>query len=338
MVTAAVAGTTLEATITASPWLGQTGAFAADLTWTRNPAYHLVHFFVQCQDAGGTWTMIYSEDIWDASGATTVGTTAATLQRVRFSIHAYAYAGAAVESVDADYVPLPMPTGGSAAANIPTLLGPIDGLPDTPVIPSTVSGQPLNAADTANDIADRSGVRLIDTGEGWEVLPAVPLEDDSVLDIAYGVNLISCDSVVDIDQSDWAQSVLMVYDWPVTIPATDPDDEDGIAGWGTEKRIAWSTPQYGTKTLVVQRSGVPATQDIAQDVADILGQRAWLRGRTLEVVVALAAWVRVGQTVRVTLPGSTRQSYWVSEVRHDTTAATTTLACRCFTLDYYPAD
>ena len=233
---------------------------------------------------------------------------------------------------DAVAPPVP-PEPGSAAAVIPVLLGDVDGLPTTTVA-DTAPTSAVNSWDAAQDIADRSEVRLVDRGSGWEALPALPVPGDPVLHVEHTVNLISADSVVDIDQSDWAQSALVVYRWE---DEYDPNPEDGEPGVPYTRTVsAWSDPQHGTDTMVEVRDGIPATEAQAQTVADVLGARAWLRGHSLEVVTTCCAWVRIGDTVRVSLPWAPTADYWCAEARHDSPACTSTLTLRPFELTYYP--
>lgn len=225
---------------------------------------------------------------------------------------------------------------GSAAAIIPALIAgtsTVEGLP-TDVVATTAPTTAVSSWDAAADIADRSEIRLVDRGSGWEALPALPTPGSVVLTIEAGVNLIAADSVVDIDQADWAQSVLVVYTWP---EEWDDNPEDATPAVPiTRRQIAWSSPQYGTDTLIERRDGVPATEAQAQVVADVLGARAWLRGHALEVTTVCCAWVRVADTVTVDLPWAPAADYWVAEARHDSQAATSTLTLRGFDLTYYP--
>lgn len=221
----------------------------------------------------------------------------------------------------------PDPGGGgsssSAAGAIPGLLGPIAGLPTTDVIAGDWAGD-LNNWDAANDIADRSGVKLIDLGDGWEALDPIPPLQAPAIHIAHGVNLISASHSADIDNSEHSSRVLMEYEWP------DPADPTRTI---TCRAHASGGP--GEYTTVHRRRGVPISQAIAQQTAQALADRAWLRGADLTVVTTCVAWVRPGDTIRVTLPDDDPRDWWCASARHDSTTATSTLVCRAFTLEPY---
>lgn len=220
--------------------------------------------------------------------------------------------------------PPPSGTPGSPKGLIPQFIPgyPTNNLPDTVLIDGDIFG-PLNSWDSAADMAERAGVKLVDLGDGWETLPPIPTPGTPTLIASHGVNLISATHTSDIDNSEHAQRVCMEYQWP------DPAD-----GSRTVTRRAFGYG-HGDYTKLIRRSGIPISQDVAQQTANALSDRAWLRGSSVTIVVTCCSWVRPGDTIRVTLPGQPMADWWAASVSHDSVAATSTIQLRAFALAPY---
>ena len=183
----------------------------------------------------------------------------------------------------------------------------------------------------------------------WVLEPALPVAGDPVLYVEPGAagDMIGIESVIDIDTSEHAQRVHLIYSRPRTLDDDPPlggTDPAGDAVPDTVDYIKSSNPDHGAGgaigsfTTVVRRRGLPSSDALAQATADTLGARAWLRGRRIEVTCPVAWWVKPGHTVRVTAPGGTATDWWVATARHDAASATSTIGLRPFTLADYPPD
>ena len=198
-------------------------------------------------------------------------------------------------------------------------------------------GSPL---DLAQDLADRSGdaVTIYD-GQQWVVEPAVPTPGAPVLHVSVGSNLVSAQSVLDLDTSDHAAGIRLRY--TLAKPGTDRTigrvAADGVTVVDDAVEVTARAAQVTNGGIrIIDRAGVPVTEQVAQDTAVRMAQRAWLRGMSLEVQCPAAWWVRPRHTVRVTLRPGVYQDYWVATVRISSTDAMMTLGLRPFTLGVYP--
>jgi hypothetical protein len=161
------------------------------------------------------------------------------------------------------------------------------------------------------DIADRIGAWVYHDGLGtFHAVPQPTSAGSAVAMLNAGTGGTVTASEAALDRTDWANTVVVQYEWY--------DGESHTAfGYAevTTGPYAVATVGRKVKRVVIERKGTAAQ---AKAAAASMLRRAITRGRSLSVEVEhFPMWVRPGSTVTVTLPTGPQERHLVSRVDLD---------------------
>lgn len=181
-----------------------------------------------------------------------------------------------------------------------------------------------NTWDAIIDAADQLNLDVFDPGDRvFRIAPRPTVAGTSAFTITSGATGTLLDSGSTIARDNWANYVLVGYEWQDSTGATQKL-------WGSARVSAgpYAVNTVGYKVLYEDRTGAATTQAAADKVAASILAKLLSRSRTLTATTVAAWWVRPGDTVTVDLPLSAATKHLVSWVDYDIERMTMTVGTR----------
>lgn len=164
---------------------------------------------------------------------------------------------------------------------------------------------------TIDDLADRHGWDVYDTGTGQWVIEARPVLTTPTLALTVGQDGTVARGETSWSRDDWANYVTLVYQWRTD---ADVDKEIRTTALVTDALSPYRVTGPAGKVTFVEERDVPTTQAEANAAATSVLTRMLSRSRSHALTAIAAYWLRPGMTVTVTPPGENAQDHLVARV------------------------
>lgn len=194
-----------------------------------------------------------------------------------------------------------------------------------PRIRATVTGPAVTVDpvtdrwETLDDLADRHGWDVYDTGAGEWIIEDRPTLAEPVLALTVGqAGTVERDES-SWDRDGWANYVTLVYRWR---DEADVDHEVRATALIDDDYSPYRITGPAGKVAYLEERDVPTTQGEANAAAAAVLARMMSRSRSHSLTSPAAYWLRPGMTVTVTPSGEEPQDHLVARVTFNLTAGT----------------